>query len=37
VVTVNGFGEGVVTTPFGGCRQSGFGGRDGSIRIDTAA
>lgn len=30
-VTVNSFGEGDVTTPFGGYRQSGFGGRDNSI------
>jgi gamma-glutamyl-gamma-aminobutyraldehyde dehydrogenase len=27
-VTVNTYGEGDVTTPFGGYRQSGFGGRD---------
>ncbi|WP_233838117.1 aldehyde dehydrogenase [Paraburkholderia sp. ZP32-5] len=31
VVTVNCFGEGDVTTPFGGYKQSGFGGRDKSI------
>jgi 4-(gamma-glutamylamino)butanal dehydrogenase len=31
VVTVNCFGEGDVTTPFGGYRQSGFGGRDKSV------
>lgn len=30
-VTVNGFGEGDATTPFGGYRHSGFGGRDKSI------
>ncbi|SFY37772.1 Aldehyde dehydrogenase family protein, partial [Paracoccus pantotrophus] len=30
-VTVNSFGEGDVTTPFGGYRQSGFGGRDNSV------
>lgn len=30
-VTVNCFGEGDVTTPFGGYRQSGFGGRDKSL------
>jgi gamma-glutamyl-gamma-aminobutyraldehyde dehydrogenase len=30
-VTVNCFGEGDVTTPFGGYKQSGFGGRDKSI------
>ena len=30
-VTVNCFGEGDITTPFGGYRQSGFGGRDKSI------
>lgn len=27
-VAVNGYGEGDITTPFGGYRQSGFGGRD---------
>lgn len=31
VVTVNCFGEGDVTTPFGGFKESGFGGRDKSI------
>jgi 4-(gamma-glutamylamino)butanal dehydrogenase len=31
VVTVNCFGEGDVTTPFGGYKESGFGGRDKSI------
>ncbi|MFV0434921.1 MAG: aldehyde dehydrogenase [Leucobacter sp.] len=30
-VTVNSFGEGDLTTPFGGYQQSGFGGRDNSI------
>jgi len=30
VVTMNCFGEGDVTTPFGGCKESGFGGRDKS-------
>ena len=30
-VTVNSFGEGDVATPFGGYKQSGFGGRDNSI------
>lgn len=30
-VTVNRFGEGDVTTPFGGFKQSGFGGRDNGI------
>ena len=30
VVTVNCFGEGDVTTPFGGYKESGFGGRDKS-------
>jgi gamma-glutamyl-gamma-aminobutyraldehyde dehydrogenase len=30
-VTVNCFGEGDITTPFGGHKQSGFGGRDKSI------
>ncbi|TCU57814.1 gamma-glutamyl-gamma-aminobutyraldehyde dehydrogenase [Novosphingobium sp. PhB57] len=30
VVTVNCFGEGDATTPFGGYKQSGFGGRDKS-------
>ncbi|REG34037.1 gamma-glutamyl-gamma-aminobutyraldehyde dehydrogenase, partial [Paracoccus versutus] len=30
-VTVNSFGEGDVTTPFGGYKQSGFGGRDNSV------
>ncbi|MDQ0474185.1 aldehyde dehydrogenase [Labrys wisconsinensis] len=31
VVTVNCFGEGDATTPFGGTKESGFGGRDKSI------
>lgn len=30
-VTVNCFGEGDIATPFGGYKQSGFGGRDNSI------
>ncbi|SCK29674.1 aldehyde dehydrogenase [Vogesella sp. LIG4] len=30
-VTVNCFGEGDLTTPFGGFKQSGFGGRDKSV------
>lgn len=30
-VTVNCYGEGDITTPFGGFKQSGFGGRDKSI------
>jgi len=30
-VTVNCYGEGDVSTPFGGYKQSGFGGRDNSI------
>ena len=30
-VTINSFGEGDITTPFGGYRQSGFGGRDNSL------
>ncbi|WP_170751489.1 aldehyde dehydrogenase [Ruegeria lacuscaerulensis] len=30
-VTVNSFGEGDITTPFGGHKQSGFGGRDNSV------
>lgn len=30
-VTVNCFGEGDITTPFGGFKMSGFGGRDNSI------
>ena len=31
-VTVNCYGEGDITTPFGGYKQSGFGGRDNSIQ-----
>ncbi len=30
-VTVNSFGEGDISTPFGGSKQSGFGGRDNGI------
>ena len=30
-VTVNAFGEGDISTPFGGFKQSGFGGRDKGI------
>jgi len=30
-VTVNSFGEGDMTTPFGGFKQSGFGGRDNGV------
>jgi gamma-glutamyl-gamma-aminobutyraldehyde dehydrogenase len=30
-VTVNCFGEGDITTPFGGFKSSGFGGRDNGI------
>jgi len=30
-VTVNSFGEGDIATPFGGYKQSGFGGRDNGI------
>ncbi|NDY91793.1 aldehyde dehydrogenase family protein [Ideonella livida] len=30
-VTINAFGEGDATTPFGGYKQSGFGGRDKSV------
>ncbi|MGB1249676.1 MAG: aldehyde dehydrogenase [Candidatus Promineifilaceae bacterium] len=30
-VTVNSYGEGDISTPFGGFKQSGFGGRDNSI------
>ena len=30
-VTVNCYGEGDISTPFGGFKQSGFGGRDNSI------
>ena len=31
-VTVNCFGEGDITTPFGGWNQSGFGGRDNGVQ-----
>ena len=31
IVTVNCFGEGDATTPFGGFKESGFGGRDKSL------
>ena len=30
-VAVNGYSEGDITTPFGGYRQSGFGGRDNGL------
>ena len=30
-VTVNSYGEGDMSTPFGGYKQSGFGGRDNSV------
>ena len=30
-VSVNCYGEGDITTPFGGYKQSGFGGRDNSL------
>ncbi len=30
-VTVNCYGEGDMTTPFGGYKQSGFGGRDNGL------
>jgi NAD-dependent aldehyde dehydrogenases len=30
-ITVNCYGEGDISTPFGGYKQSGFGGRDNSI------
>ncbi|TIU45293.1 MAG: aldehyde dehydrogenase family protein, partial [Mesorhizobium sp.] len=30
-VTVNSYGEGDAATPFGGYKQSGFGGRDKSL------
>lgn len=30
-ITVNSFGKGDISTPFGGFRQSGFGGRDNGI------
>ncbi|SFN35707.1 gamma-glutamyl-gamma-aminobutyraldehyde dehydrogenase [Roseovarius lutimaris] len=31
-VTVNSFGEGDISTPFGGYKQSGFGGRDNGVQ-----
>lgn len=31
-MTVNCYGEGDITTPFGGYRQSGFGGRDNGLQ-----
>ena len=31
IVTVNCFGEGDASTPFGGYKESGFGGRDKSV------
>ncbi|MEL6932095.1 MAG: aldehyde dehydrogenase [Pseudomonadota bacterium] len=31
-VTVNCYGEGDITTPFGGYKQSGFGGRDNGVQ-----
>jgi len=31
-VTVNSYGEGDISTPFGGYKQSGFGGRDNGIQ-----
>lgn len=30
-VSVNGYSEGDITTPFGGYKQSGFGGRDNGL------
>ena len=30
-VTVNSYGEGDISTPFGGYKQSGFGGRDNGV------
>ena len=30
-MTVNTYGEGSIATPFGGYKQSGFGGRDNGI------
>jgi 4-(gamma-glutamylamino)butanal dehydrogenase len=30
-VAVNGYSEGDITTPFGGFRMSGFGGRDNGL------
>ena len=31
-VTVNSYGEGDISTPFGGYKQSGFGGRDNGMQ-----
>ncbi len=31
-VTINSYGEGDISTPFGGFRQSGFGGRDNGVQ-----
>ncbi|MEM6939549.1 MAG: aldehyde dehydrogenase [Pseudomonadota bacterium] len=31
-VTVNAYGEGDISTPFGGCKHSGFGGRDNGLQ-----
>lgn len=31
MVSINGFSEGDITTPFGGYKQSGFGGRDNGL------
>lgn len=30
-ISINGFSEGDITTPFGGYKQSGFGGRDNGL------
>ena len=30
-VSINGFSEGDISPPFGGCKQSGCGGRDQSV------
>ena len=30
-MTVNSYSEGDISTPFGGYKQSGFGGRDNSV------
>ena len=32
-MTVNCYGEGGIFTPFGGYKQSGFGGRDNSVYV----
>ncbi len=32
-VTINCYGEGDITNPFGGYKQSGFGGRDNSLHV----